>query len=645
MVVGVRKRAVGIFSHRRDAEDALHEMKNSGFAMDRVSVIAQDTDRDNIAGAEVHEKVGNKADEGASLGAVSGGTLGGLTGLLVGLGTLAIPGIGPVMLAGAAATAIATTLAGAGIGAAAGSLLGGLIGLGIPEEEARSYNSRVERGHYLVIVDGSDAEISAAEAIMRRRGIEDFAIYNQPADPTSRDYNALDVPPVGLAPVGFVNPALDTPGVFPTPITPIGGTTHQRKRAIGVFARRNDAEAAVSELRNSGFASDDVSIIGKDTGNNANANVAGTTQGNKADEGAKAGATTGAALGGVGGLLVGLGALAIPGVGPVLLGGAAATALATAITGAGIGAAAGGVTGGLVGLGIPENQAQKYSDRLNRGDYLVIVDGTDDEIRRAEAILKRHGIQDYDTYDATDVSSHRRENAPLGVGNPGVGTSGIGSTATTHQRRRAIGVFAHRNDAEAAVSELRNSSFAADDVSIIGKDAGNASANVAGTTQGNKADDGAKAGAATGAALGGLGGLLVGLGALAIPGVGPVLLGGAAATALATAATGAGIGAAAGGVTGGLVGLGIPENQAQKYSDRLNRGDYLVIVDGTDDEIRRAETILKRHGIQDFDTYDATDISSHRRETPLMDAPRTNYAADINSEASVVIIDRRDETV
>ncbi len=400
MVVGIRKRAVGIFSHRREAEDALHELRNSGFAMDRVSVIAQDNDGDNIAGAEVHEKVGNKADEGASLGAVSGGTLGGLTGLLVGLGTLAIPGVGPIMLAGATATAIATTLAGAGIGAAAGSLLGGLVGLGIPEEEARSYNARVERGHYLVIVDGSDAEISGAEAIMRRHGIEDFAIYNQ-ANDSNLDYEIGAAPRgVGVAPV--VNPVVTTPI----------NSTH-RRRAIGVFEHRRDAEAAVNELRNSGFDSDDVSIIGKDAGNNLNANVPGTMQGNKADDGAKAGAATGAALGGLGGLLVGLGALAIPGVGPVLLGGAAATALATAATGAGIGAAAGTITGGLVGLGIPENQARAYSDRLNRGDYIVIVDGTDDEIRRIQTILKRYGIQDFDTFDATDISSHRRRETPV----------------------------------------------------------------------------------------------------------------------------------------------------------------------------------------------------------------------------------------
>ncbi|OKH49773.1 hypothetical protein NIES2101_20280 [Calothrix sp. HK-06] len=659
MVVGLHKRAVGVFSHRRDAEDALHELRNSGFAMDRVSVIAQDVDgKDNIAGAEVHDRVGNKADEGASLGAVSGGTLGGLTGLLVGLGTLAIPGVGPIMLAGATATAIATTLAGAGIGAAAGSLLGGLVGLGIPEEEARGYNSRVERGHYLVIVDGTASEIAKAEAIMRRRGIEDFQIYDQPG----REYNSSDVIPPAPSvanqyDASAAHPAAVIPPVYNSDVRS-SNPLHRNRRIVGVFEHRRDAEAALTELRDAGFSMDEVSIIGKDTGGNINTSVGGTTnkdlRGNKADDGAKAGAATGAALGGLGGLLVGLGALAIPGVGPVLLGGAAATALATAATGAGIGAAAGGITGGLVGLGIPENKARAYNDKLNRGDYIVMVDATDDEVRRAEVILKRHNIQDYDVFDATDVSSSRRER-------PAMDTSRVGyaNTNPLHRGRRIIGVFEHRRDAEAALTELRDAGFSMDEVSIIGKDTGgNINTSVGGTTnkdlRGNKADDGAKAGAATGAALGGLGGLLVGLGALAIPGVGPVLLGGAAATALATAATGAGIGAAAGGITGGLVGLGIPENKARAYNDKLNRGDYIVMVDATDDEVRRAEVILKRHNIQDYDVFDATDVSSSRRERPAMDTSRVNYATDTSTtsraintdgDADVIIIDRREETI
>lgn len=283
MVVGIHRRAVGVFSHRRDAEAALHELRDAGFPMDRVSVVVRDADRnDQIAGAEVTEKVGNKADEGATAGAVSGGVLGGLTGLLVGLGTLAIPGIGPIMLAGAATTTLATTLAGAGIGAVAGGLLGALIGLGIPEERAKVYNERVGQGHYLVIIDGTDEEIARAEAILRRRGIEEFEVYD--------------------IPVGTAN-------YTATPSRDLGVTHKQaNRRAIGVFAHRRDAEAALMELRDSGFPMNQVSLIAKDSG-----------------------------------------------------------------------------------------------DRFNRGDYLVMIDGTDEQIHRAEAILKRRGIADFDIFDATDI--------------------------------------------------------------------------------------------------------------------------------------------------------------------------------------------------------------------------------------------------
>jgi hypothetical protein len=424
MVVGIRRRAVGIFSHRRDAEDALHELKRSGFAMDRVSVMAKDADgRDNIAGTEIREDVGNKADEGASVGALSGGALGGLTGLLVGLGTLAIPGIGPIMLAGATATTLATTLAGAGIGALTGSLLGGLIGLGIPEERAKVYNDRVERGHYLVIIEGTDDEIGHAEHVLRRHNIEEFEIYNHPDDRAVA--RTSDMNYVGS---GYVNTA-------PMSVT--------QRRAIGVFHRRLDAEAAITDLRDAGFSMSDVSLIGKNA--DGNSNVTGVDNrfgGNKADEGAAAGAATGGVLGGLGGLLVGLGALAIPGVGPVIVGGAAATALATALTGGAIGAAAGGIAGGLAGLGIPENRAKVYNDRFQRGDYLVIVDGTEDEIRRAEAILKRRGIQEFDVFDAP-----RNEAVPL-QGNA------INNTPVVHDNP----VIHHSGDAPVVIIDRRDES-------------------------------------------------------------------------------------------------------------------------------------------------------------------------------------------
>jgi uncharacterized membrane protein len=181
MTVGLHKRAVGVFSTAREAEDALKELRDAGFPMGHVSVIAKDADRmSGVGDTDVRDAHGNQAGEGATAGAVTGGALGGLTGLLVGLGALAIPGIGPVMLAGATATALATTASGAAIGAAAGGLLGALVGLGIPEDRARVYNDRVSRGEYLVMVDGTEDEIRHAEAVLSRRGIQEWGIYDAP---------------------------------------------------------------------------------------------------------------------------------------------------------------------------------------------------------------------------------------------------------------------------------------------------------------------------------------------------------------------------------------------------------------------------------------------------------------------------------
>ena len=178
------KRAAGLFYSRDEAEAAVRALRDAGYDMDRVSVIARDADK--IGEHETTEEVGNKADDGAAAGALTGGALGGITGLLVGLGALAIPGIGPILLAGAEATAIATTLAGGAIGAAAGGLIGALIGLGIPEEKAKVYSDRVKGGSFLVIVNGTAAEISRAEAILRNNGVEEFGIYDVPgATPTA----------------------------------------------------------------------------------------------------------------------------------------------------------------------------------------------------------------------------------------------------------------------------------------------------------------------------------------------------------------------------------------------------------------------------------------------------------------------------
>lgn len=186
------RRAVGIFSSHKEAEAALNQLREAQFPMNQVSIIAKDSDRlkdsDRIGDTQVQDlNESNQADKGAVTGAATGGTIGGITGLLVGLGTLAIPGIGPIMLAGATATAIATTFAGGAIGAVAGGLVGGLVGLGIPEEQAKVYHDHVVNGGYLVIVDGTDAEILHAEEILKNKGIRDWGVYDAPSPRNYRE--------------------------------------------------------------------------------------------------------------------------------------------------------------------------------------------------------------------------------------------------------------------------------------------------------------------------------------------------------------------------------------------------------------------------------------------------------------------------
>ena len=186
------KRAVGSFPSYEKTELALHELKGNGFFMDRVSVIGKDIyHHAEFTGANVGDRVintdeldthENKSGETAADGAIAGASIGGFAGLLVGLGGLLIPGVGPIMLAGATATAIATAISGGVIGALAGSLAGGLIGLGIPEDRANFYSDRVAQGDYLVIVEGSESDIALAESILNKHGINHWYVYDLPTE-------------------------------------------------------------------------------------------------------------------------------------------------------------------------------------------------------------------------------------------------------------------------------------------------------------------------------------------------------------------------------------------------------------------------------------------------------------------------------
>jgi uncharacterized protein (TIGR02271 family) len=158
------------------------------------------------------------------------------------------------------------------------------------------------------------------------------------------------------------------------------------KTVIGLFDSTSEAREVVQELLNSGFRSDDISVVSRENGEYV------TERGEDRTSGAAMGAGAGAAVGGLGGLLVGLSALAIPGVGPVI----AAGPLATTLAGAGIGAAAGGILGALTDLGVPEQEAHYYAEGVRRGGALVSVDADDNMAERAAEIMGRYGAVDID---------------------------------------------------------------------------------------------------------------------------------------------------------------------------------------------------------------------------------------------------------
>jgi len=172
------------------------------------------------------------------------------------------------------------------------------------------------------------------------------------------------------------------------------------KNVVGLFDTVNDAQATVRELRDAGFRGDDISFVANNRNDTSYSGSEGT--GTEAEEGAGVGATGGAVLGGLTGLLVGLGAIAIPGVGPAIAAGTLATALGSTAVGAGLGAAAGGLVGALVGAGIPENDANIYAEGIRRGGALVAVQvQTDNEADRAADIMDHHNVVDIDERGST----------------------------------------------------------------------------------------------------------------------------------------------------------------------------------------------------------------------------------------------------
>ena len=157
---------------------------------------------------------------------------------------------------------------------------------------------------------------------------------------------------------------------------------------FGLYQTQADVEYAVDALRSEGFRNTDVSVLFPD---NKGTKDFGVEKNTKAPEGTSAGATTGGVIGGVLGWLVGIGALAIPGVGPFV----AAGPIVAALAGAGVGGAVGGIAGALIGMGIPEYEAKRYEGRIKEGGILLSVHCDDRNwIEKAKKILERTSAQD-----------------------------------------------------------------------------------------------------------------------------------------------------------------------------------------------------------------------------------------------------------
>jgi hypothetical protein len=174
-----------------------------------------------------------------------------------------------------------------------------------------------------------------------------------------------------------------------------------KKTAVfGIYPSVAQAERAVDTLVHDHYSNADISVLLPD---NQGSKDFAHEKHTKAPEGTTTGVAAGGTIGGTLGLLAGIGALAIPGVGPFI----AAGPIMGALAGLGVGGAVGGLVGALVGMGIPEYEAKRYEGRVKNGGVLLSVHcDTSEEITRAKAVLKRTGAEDISSAGEKSVGAH-----------------------------------------------------------------------------------------------------------------------------------------------------------------------------------------------------------------------------------------------
>jgi uncharacterized protein (TIGR02271 family) len=248
------------------------------------------------------------------------------------------------------------------------------------------------------------------------------------------------------------------------------------KTVIGLFDRFEDAQQVVREFNDRGYHRDEISLIANDASGQYRSLSGGSTSGGgegvvrstdgsagETAESAATGATAGSVLGGALGLLAGIGALAIPGIGPVIAAGPIATALGSTALGAGLGAATGAAAGGLVGAlgeaGVPEADAQLYAEGVRRGGALVSARVPDDQADDAVAIMNRYGAVDIDQrggyyresgytgfnanaapYSAAQIRTYRDQNPSVYTRATAASTGTVGATGAVTGDRDQVAI-------------------------------------------------------------------------------------------------------------------------------------------------------------------------------------------------------------
>ncbi|HPU00691.1 MAG: hypothetical protein GX890_09220 [Firmicutes bacterium] len=157
------------------------------------------------------------------------------------------------------------------------------------------------------------------------------------------------------------------------------------KVVVGVFHDRNRAEEALESLKEQGFDRD-ISLIAKDEQQEGG-------RGGMGGQDLSEGTFTGGALGGIAGLLAGVGALLIPGVGPIIAAGPLAATLTGVVTG--------GIAGGLIDYGIPEDRGEYYEEQVRQGGILVSMKASDEKVEEAASILRQYGASDVELHQVS----------------------------------------------------------------------------------------------------------------------------------------------------------------------------------------------------------------------------------------------------